>query len=330
MFGTTKSPRNNSNKNIKKNNNTNSSLKISKIEEETSKVEEEVKIDLLDYLQFYKERREISNYLTKISLTFYSELLLLADIKNGSKTLITDEMHKFDINKKLNTIINFNNEIQKNIKDPQYFIKNLDLFENKDVIEAFSIINLSNLFIDTFTKIYLSNILSKKNVSTVKNIEISKNLEKFLSDLKPTEKYSNIDQVQTLNNVVNQMKSINQFQTKINNSVNKLNKYITNIQNESSYQISEDKKSSLNDEYTKNLIERINELGQNLDKLVKHISKYKNKQSINKKDFLIFIQLYINIISNYYRLMALTYEWKYFVKKLLEKVNTNKNKNKNT
>ena len=75
----------------------------------SNKILSDIQLDIKDYIQYYKYRREIDNILIKISLTFYNELLTISNVKNNSSQVISDELQKFEIIPKLQNMNSLNN-----------------------------------------------------------------------------------------------------------------------------------------------------------------------------------------------------------------------------
>lgn len=283
--------------------------------------------NLTGYLDFYKKRNNIDNILVKITMGFYNELLSFADLKNSNNSnIIINEIDKFNKNNKFKIIIENISNINKNI-DQNNILQNIQFFDKNNINQIFSIDDLAYLLINVYSKIYLSTILSKKNYLSIKNINISPELEHFLKDIVPQNirNKKNITFKQQLNNntdiddIIDNMKNINQFKININIYVEQLKNNVQSIQT-NNYQNKSNKNNIISNknQYVIALKNNIDKLNNDLKKTLSSFMKLlDSNKTINKKYLYTFIVTNINIISMYYKLMIFTYEWQYFVAKTI-------------
>ncbi len=306
-------------------------LKSSNNKTISNKILSKVQADIKDYIQFYKYRREVDNILVKISLTFYNELLTIANVKNNSSKVISYELQKINIETKLKTINNLLNNISPlKLKNNYQHIKEI-INKNNNNIDAFSIINLSDLLTNISTKMYLSNVLTKKNYISIKKLDISNNISKILENLNlkqykttktNTNTNTNIKKYHTpTTNIINTtIKYIDEsyiFKNKIDKYDDNLNEIIKNIEN---FKLSKNKLKN-SPQFKEALKENIDKNIENFEMYVKEFNKLLNYPkhvsnqlvNINKRFLYKFIVVYLNIINTFYKLYVYSYEWEYFI-----------------
>ncbi len=292
-----------------------------------SKLLSQVQSDLQSYIKFYKKRREVNNLLVKISILFYNELILIPESKNSSD-IISQHLENYGLVNSLKIINQFSNDIVKTKVNKNYE-EIIQIIEQNPNTEAFSFIKLSDLIIDISTKIYLSGILSKKNQLSIKKLDISNNLQNILKELLPgktktgTSKgnkyYSSTNE--DIKYIISYIDNIYKFKNKINNNNKNLLAVFKDIVN------FKKKPSTSTLEYKTTLSQNINKMIDDFHRYAKDLNQILNittnkinsnsltavlKSDTDKIFFYKFVIAYLNIINTFYKLLAYSYEWKYF------------------
>jgi hypothetical protein len=275
------------------------------------------------YLKFYKLRKKIDNIFIKILMAFYNELLNIStlNINDNNNNILKLKYQKFISD---NNIINNLNYITETFKNNNSFNKfndkNFD--NNQNILNFFSINNLSNFLIDISSNLYLSNVLSKKNYLTFKNIEISSNLHNIINKTLKITKNNNNKPRETkifegsinsnISDIKEYMNFLFSFQNNIINYNDELNKTISLIKNFNN----KNNCYKGSNEYLKLLNENINIKKKDFynfqKKLNNLIQKAKNSNIINKNFIFKFIINYLNFITSFFKLLTLFYEFNCF------------------
>lgn len=266
--------------------------------------------NLYSYIQFAKYRKQIDNNLIKIIIEFYNQLLSFCDIKSVKENIfIQNELNNINLDK----TVEFVDTLTKNASE-QKIADNIELLKSIPY-NIVSIMEMTNMFINVYTKLYLSTIMSKNIYLNTKNIDISPQLRNLLKEFKINKNNQNnknnsiFNKNTNINQVNNRIRDINTFYNTINKLYSDTNSKLSDIiTTKFTVSIQQNKLDKFKDVLTKNLKNESDDTKKNLDDLNKFLKSNPNKKNLYK-----IITTYLNFINSFYKFVLTNFEWYYFI-----------------